>query len=402
MDRIYEHVIEEHFLNHDQMIFLSGPRQSGKTTLSQEIAELTSFFRYYNWDNIKDRERILEGPNEIISEFDTRGVSKPKPILALDEIHKYNNWKIFLKGIYDLKKKEISILVTGSARLNIYKQGQDSLMGRYFLYRIHPLSVAELLRQSPITSDLSPPKKITKKDLKALLDFGGFPEPFLKQNKQFFNRWQKLRHQQFFNEDLRDLSQIHQIKLIEVLAFMIKHQTGQILNYSNLSRKVRVSDVTIRQWISVLEELYYCFTIRPWSNNVTRSLIKEPKVYLWDWSKIEDPGSKIENFVACHLLKAVHFWTDIGLGNYDLYYLRDKDQQEADFLIVKDNKPWILLEVKNSGNKPLSQSLLYFQKQIRAKYVLQLALDLDYIDFDFRDLKQPKIFPLSTFLSQLI
>ena len=402
MKRIYEDIIEEHFLKHDQMIFLSGPRQAGKTTISKKVAELTSFFRYYNWDNIKDRELILKGPNEVISEFDTRGISKPKPILALDEIHKYKDWKIYLKGVYDQEKEAISILVTGSARLNVYRQGQDSLMGRYFLYRIHPLSIAELIRQNVSLSDISEPRKIEKEEIDTLLEFGGFPEPFLKQDKQFFNRWQKLRHQQLFNEDLRDLSRIHEIALMEVLAVMIKNQSGQLLNYSNLARKVRVSDVTIRQWIAILEELYYCFTIKPWSNNISRSLLKEPMVYLCDWSKIEDPGSKIENFVACHLLKAVNFWTDIGLGSYDLYFLRDKEKREVDFLVVKDNKPWILAEVKTSGKKSLSKNLLYFQEQVQATYVLQLAFDLDYIDYDFRDLKKPKIFPLSTFLSQLI
>lgn len=405
MKRIYEEIVEEHFLNYDQMIFLSGPRQAGKTTISRQVSELSPFFRYYNWDNLKDRALILNGPDELISEFDTRGMSKPKPILALDEIHKYGNWKIYLKGIYDYKKEEISILVTGSARLNLYKQGQDSLMGRYFLYRIHPLSIAELLRQDikkRSASEISEPQKIGKKDLKALFEFGGFPEPFLRQDKQFFNRWQKLRHQQLFNEDLRDLSQVHEVGLMEVLATMIKNQSGQILSYSNLAGKVRVSDVTIRRWISILKELYYCFTIRPWSNNISRSLIKEPIIYLWDWSKIEDPGSKIQNFVASHLLKAVHFWTDIGLGDYDLYYLRDKDKREVDFLIVKDNKPWILIEVKASEKKSLSKNLLYFQEQVQAAYVLQLAFDLDYIDYDFRDIKKPKIFPVSTFLSQLI
>ncbi len=402
MKRVYEEVVEEHVLNHNQMIFLSGPRQAGKTTISEKTRELTSFFRYYNWDRLEDRELILRGPSAIISDFGMRSVPNPKPILAFDEIHKYRDWKIYLKGIYDEKKEDISILVTGSARLNVYKQGQDSLMGRYFLYRIHPLSIAELVRQEMSAVDISKPKKIGKEDLEVLLEFGGFPEPFLKQDKQFFNRWQKLRHQQLFDEDLRDLSRIHEIGLMEILAVMIKNQSGQIVNYSNLARRVRVSDVTIRQWISVLEELYYCFTIKPWSNNITRSLIKKPKVYLWDWSKIEDKGSKIENFVACHLLKAVNFWTDIGLGSYDLYYLRDKNQREVDFLIVKDNKPWILIEVKASEKKALSENLLYFQEQVKAEYVLQLAFDLDYVDYDFRDLKQPKIFPVSTFLSQLI
>lgn len=402
MERIYEQILKKHLASWNQMAFVSGPRQAGKTTLAKNAKNWTPLFLYFNWDTNDDRTQILQGPRAILAEFDTRSLSDTKPILALDEIHKFKNWKNYLKGIYDAHKDELNILVTGSARLNIYKQGQDSLMGRYFLYRVHPFSIAEILTPTIIDSEIRPPKKLDKSTINALFEFGGFPEPFIRQDKQFFNIWQNLRTQQLFMEDLQDLTKIHEINLMEVLASLLKYQSGQLLNYTNLSKKVRVSDVTIRKWINVLEELHYCFKIKPWHKNITRSLIKDPKVYLWDWSKIDDIGSKVENFVASHLLKAVHFWTDTGLGQYDLFYLRDIDKHEVDFLVTKQNQPWLLIEVKTSQKDSLNPNLKYFQEQTKAPYAFQIAFDMDYVDFDFRDLKTPKILPMATFLSQLI
>jgi len=403
MKRIYESVLKKHLKSYDQMLFLSGPRRSGKTTLALEAKEWTSFFKYLNWDILKDREQIVEGLGGILTEFSAKSVpGMAKPILALDEVHKFKNWKNFLKGIFDQYKDTVNTLVTGSARLNIYKKGQDSLMGRYFLYRIHPFSVAEIV--SPTVEDfyIRSPKKIDPSTMEALFEFGGFPEPFIKQDKRFFRQWQILRQQQLFNEDIQDLSKVYEIDLMEVLSSLIKHQAGELLNYSNLAKKTRVSDVTIRKWISILENLYFCFKVKPWHKNVTRSLIKEPKIYLWDWSSIEDQGNKVENFVASHLLKAVNFWMDTGLGNYDLYYLRDTQKKEVDFLMTKENKPWILIEVKTSQKDSLNPNLKYFQKQIKAPYAFQIAYDMEYLDYDFRELKSPKILPISTFLSQLI
>jgi uncharacterized protein len=403
MKRIYESVLKKHLKSYDQMLFLSGPRRSGKTTLALEAKEWTSFFKYLNWDILKDREQIVEGLGGILTEFSAKSVpGMAKPILALDEVHKFKNWKNFLKGIFDQYKDTVNTLVTGSARLNIYKKGQDSLMGRYFLYRIHPFSVAEIVSPTVEDFDIRSPKKIDPSTMEALFEFGGFPEPFIKQDKRFFRQWQILRQQQLFNEDIQDLSKVYEIDLMEVLSSLIKHQAGELLNYSNLAKKTRVSDVTIRKWISILENLYFCFKVKPWHKNVTRSLIKEPKIYLWDWSSIEDQGNKVENFVASHLLKAVNFWMDTGLGNYDLYYLRDTQKKEVDFLMTKENKPWILIEVKTSQKDSLNPNLKYFQEQIKAPYAFQIAYDMEYLDYDFRELKSPKILPISTFLSQLI
>lgn len=401
MKRLYESIIQEHLEKYDLMVFICGPRQVGKTTVAQSLAGAKHPFLYVNWDNPDDRQLILEGPAKLLEGDLLSHVSKKKPFLILDEIHKYDEWSSFVKGIYDTYKDELQIIVTGSARLNVYRRGGDSMMGRYFQYRMHPISVGELLHSEPSETLLRKPKKLSIKKLNDLMTFGGFPKPFLSKDKKFSVRWQDLRHQQLINQDLRDISDVRMTSRIEVLIQLLSSQSGQLFNYSNMATKIKVSNFTVSHWMDILEELYYCFKIHPWSTNVQRSLLKNPKYYLWDWSRIKDMGARIENFVASHLLKAVHYWNDTGQGKYELYFIRDKDQHEVDFLIVENEEPWMLIEVKSSGEKPLSKNLKMFQEQLKPKYAVQLAYDMPYIDFDVRDIKKAKIIPMITFLSQL-
>lgn len=400
MKRLYETIIREHLEKYDLMVFICGPRQIGKTTLAQSLIGAKSPHLYINWDNLDNRQRILEGPTKLLENLLGRG-SKEKPVLILDEIHKYEEWSSFVKGIYDTYKDELKIIVTGSARLNVYRRGGDSMMGRYFQYRIHPLSVGELLHSQPSKTLLREPKRLSVKKFNELLKFGGFPKPFLSKDKKFLSRWQDLRYQQLINQDLRDISDVRMTSRISVLIQLLSGQSGQLFNYSNIATKIRVSNLTVHHWMDILEELYYCFKIHPWSTNVERSLLKNPKYYLWDWSRVKDLGARIENFVASHLLKAVHYWNDTGQGQYELYFVRDKDQNEVDFLIVENEEPWILIEVKSSEDKSLSKSLKKFQEQLKPKYTVQLAYDMPYVDFDVRNIKKAKIMPMITFLSQL-
>lgn len=401
MQRVYHAVIQEHLDKYDQMIFLSGPRQVGKTTIAQSLSTATDNFRYFNWDDSDDRQQILQGPNAILSNLDFQKISAKKPIIVFDEIHKYSKWKNFVKGIYDRHKNQLQIVVTGSSRLNAYRRGGDSLMGRYFLYRIHPLSIGELLSKNLRLTPLISPNPIDQTQFNCLFQFGGFPEPFLKNEDRFYNRWQDLRHQQLLKDDLREISQVQELAQLEILSILIAEQAGQLCNFSQFSKKVRVQDTTIRRWIKILEELYFCFRIKPWTKNVTRSLLKEPKLYLCDWSKVKDLGQRVENFVASHLHKAVNYWTDTGIGKFELFYLRDKEKNEVDFLITQNDTPWMLIEVKSSSNEPLSKSLFHFSKQLNPQFTFQLAYDMPYIDFDIQNLKKPMIVPMSTFLSQL-
>lgn len=402
LKRIYETLIEEHIADFRQMIFLTGPRQVGKTTTSLESSKSCKFHYYFNWDIQSDRLKIVEGPDAIAKAIQLDVLQSMMPIVIFDELHKYGRWKTFLKGFFDKYSKLVRIIVTGSSRLDIFKKGGDSLMGRYFPYRIHPLSVAEIIDPTLKQAEISDPKKICDERFNYLLTFGGFPEPFLKHTSQFYHRWKRTRTQQLFNEDLRDLTKIQELGQIQVLAEILKQQAGQLTSYTELSKKVNVSIDTIRRWLEILKSFYFCYAIKPWSKNVSRSLLKEPKIYLWDWSSITDIGARGENFIASHLLKAVHFWTDRGWGEYDLYYLRDKEKREVDFLVTKNDHPWFIVEVKNSNKGSPSKSLYYFQEMLKPEFALQVAIDMAYVDRSCFLSSTPLIVPASTFLSQLV
>lgn len=402
LKRIYEAVVEEHLMANRQMLFLVGPRQVGKTTISLEVSETYKPHFYFNWDVQSDRTKILEGPDAVARAMQLDTLRSSLPLVVFDELHKYGKWKTFLKGFFDKYSKSVHIIVTGSARLDVYKAGGDSLMGRYFSYRLHPLSVGEILDPTLKETEISEPKKINDEEFSNLITFGGFPEPFLKQTSQFYTRWKKTRAQQLFEGDLRDLTRIQELGQIQVLAEVLRQQVGQLTSYTELAKKVNVSIDTIRRWLDTLKAFYYCYTLQPWSKNVVRSLLKEPKVYLWDWSFIADVGARAENFIASHLLKAVHFWTDRGWGDYGLYFLRDKEKREVDFLISKNGKPWFLVEAKNSSNGSPSQSLYYFQKMLGVEFAIQVAIEMDYVDRSCFESSRPIIVPAKTLLSQLL
>ncbi|MGE3320269.1 MAG: ATP-binding protein [Candidatus Berkiella sp.] len=402
MKRLYDTLIEHHLSTVEEMLFLSGPRQVGKTTSCKLANEYSNHFVYLNWDDSDHRSTILRGPQQIIESNQLDVLSEKKPIIVFDELHKYNDWKNFLKGFYDSYARQVAIIVTGSARLDIYKRGGDSLMGRYFPYRMHPLSVGECLRTNLIETEISSPTEIDKNIFEVLYEYGGFPKPFLMQNKQFSTRWQNLRKQQLLAEDIRDVNIVHDIHRLENLTNILQEQASSSLSYSTIAKHLRVSNDTVTRWIEILELFYFCFRIRPWSKNISRSLIKEPKVYLYDWSVIKKSGAKAENFVAMHLLKAVQYWSDRGFGEYDLYYLRTLDKQEIDFIVTKNGNPWFIVEVKHANSGHISPYLKYFQEQTKAKHAFQVIIDMEYINKDCFSVETPIIVPAKTFLSQLV
>jgi len=401
MKRVYDALIKQHLSQETEMLFLAGPRQVGKTTASEKISDYFDVFQYISWDNENHRELILQGPRKVAEAFFSV-LSHEKPVLVFDEIHKHPEWKSFIKGFYDTYGKKIQIVVTGSARLNVYQKGGDSLMGRYFLYRMCPLSVAECATSKLPTQPVRQPSPIDDEDYWALYQHGGFPKPFLKRSNQYSLRWQRLRKQQLVKEDIRDVNLIHDINRLDILAETLRHESASAITYSRLAKHIRASVDTVKRWIEILEAFYYCYRIQPWSRNVPRSLIKEPKVFLWDWSLVTDIGARSENFVATHLLKAVYFWSDIGLGEFRLHYIRTLEKEEVDFLIVKNDEPWLLVEVKHQNNSPISQSLRDFQKQLGAPHAFQVVIDMPYVDQDCFSINEPVIVPAKTFLSQLI
>jgi hypothetical protein len=403
MERLYEHILSEHLENERQMLFLTGPRQVGKTTTSLKVAERRGRFTYLNWDNVDHQKPIVAGPSGLAEALDLATLRDDRPVLILDEIHKYPGWRNLLKGFFDTYAEAADVLVTGSARLSVFNTSGDSLMGRYFSYRMHPLSVAEIVR--PAIGEPPgerPPAAIDDDAFDTLVEFGGFPEPLTKQDTRFANRWRRLRHQQLFREEMRDLTRIQEVAKVSTLAQLVVQRVGQLTAYASLANAVDASIDSVKRWLSTLESLYFCFAVRPWHRNVARALRKEPKFYLWDWSLVSEPGARFENFVAGALLKACHFWTDAGFGELDLHFLRDKEKREVDFLIARDGAPWLLVEAKSSGRPGLSPSLASYHEQLGNVRALQVARDLPYVDRNCFELGRPMIVPARTFLSQLV
>jgi hypothetical protein len=364
----------------NKMIFLSGPRQVGKTTLAQDLL-LKRPGTYFNWDILTDQKRFTQNPyffEESLAE------NTDTPLLVLDEIHKYARWKSYLKGIYDRYHKQLQVLVTGSGRLDIYKKGGDSLLGRYLSIPIFPLTVAELLKRRTAWKDfyasVSGPSEIqgpTQKIFNRLLQHSGFPDPYVKADESYSLAWRNTRTDLLVKEDIRDTSNIRNISLLQTLVQLLEPRVGSPLSTNALRQEVGVAFETVREWLTILENFYYFFRILPYSKKLGRLLRKEPKIYLFDWTEISDPGRRFENLVALHLFKTVKTWTAFGEVNAGLFYIRDKEKREVDFLVVANKVPVILVECKLTEKEP-TPSLLYFQQQYRVPVAVQLITEPDY------------------------
>lgn len=346
-------------LDNNKMALISGPRQVGKTFESEQISK--TYFKtqeYLNWDNIEFRKQWQQSPTQIIRSDCT----------IFDEIHKAKNWKTTLKGIFDQNKENRAIIVTGSTRLETFRRGGDSMMGRYFHFRLHPITLGELVLPEVIAPDdflskistLSPKaKKAHKEKFDSLFRFGGFPEPYLKQDHRFSNLWQKGRLEKLIRIDLRDISRIMELGQIEAFCSILPDKIGSVLSIKSLSEDMEVSYNTIKSWLKYLSTIYYLYEIKPFSLKIPRSIKKEGKTYLWDYSVIKDKGARLENMIANNLLKAVQYWTDLGYGEFSLGFFRDKQKREVDFVIIRDGAPWAMFEVKSSGDH-FSPHLEYF------------------------------------------
>ena len=336
-----------------KMVFIGGPRQVGKTTLGLSFLDSSDENNpaYLNWDILQHRKMILK--NQIPLQH---------KMLVFDEIHKYKRWRGLMKGLYDAhKSKGPSFLVTGSARLDHFSKGGDSLMGRYFYYRLHPFSLIEI-NKTP-----------NSKDLEALLKFGGFPEPLFEQSEDHWKRWQNHRSQQVVYEDLRDLERVKEISLIALLLESLTDRVGSPLSINSLKEDLSVSHQSISRWISLLEALYMVFRIPPYGSPNIRAVKKEQKLYFWDWSQVDSGSFRFENLVASHLLKYCHYQYDTKGTHTELKYLRDTDKREVDFLVVQDKKPVFAVECKTNRTS-LSPHLKYFQDRLRIPQCFQVHL----------------------------
>lgn len=378
------------------MAFVSGPRQVGKTTACRSVGEV-----YFNWDNSDDRRILLGGPSVLAGAVNLDRLRASPPIIVLDELHKHARWKSLLKGFFDTYGEKVRLVVTGSSRLDVFRRGGDSLMGRYLLYRMHPWSVAECVRTDLPEKEIQSAVEIPEEDWQSLWEHGGFPEPFLRRDPRFTRRWRSLRLGQLAKEDLREVTQVQDLGTMETLMQILAERSAGQMVYSNLASELGVAVDTIKRWVDLLERMHYGFLVRPWFVNVAKSLRKEPKWFLRDWSGIEGTGSRAETMMACHLLKAVEGWTDLGFGEFELRYLRDKQKREVDFLVVRDRKPWFLVEVK-AGDDHLSPALAHFQDQTGAPHAFQAVFDLPFEPVDCFCVSKPVVVPARTLLSQLL
>jgi hypothetical protein len=358
----------------ERMVFIGGPRQVGKTTFALSFLSHPSEKHpaYLNWDNIKVRSSLLKG------ELPPR-----EKYLVLDEIHKFARWRNLVKGFFDTEKSARAFIITGSARLDYYRRSGDSLQGRYHYYRLHPFSLPELSRSA------------TAADLEKLLKFGGFPEPFLRGEEKFWRRWQRERIRRVIYEDIRDLEQVKEISLLELLAEELPHRVGAPLSIKNLKELLQVSHETVERWVKILERMYYCFRLPPYGPSTVRAVKKEQKIYLWDWSLVPEAGEKFENFVACQLLKYCHFREDTEAYRMELRFLRDVDRREVDFVILEEGKPLLAVECK-TGEKTINPALYYFKERTAIPSFYQVHLGKK--DFERNGIR---VLPLTTFVETL-
>ena len=321
----------------EKMVFVGGPRQVGKTTLALRVigAQDARHPAYLSWDDVKARPRILRA--ELPA-----GASR----VVLDEIHKYARWRNLIKGLYDTRAPGQSFLITGSARLDVYRRGGDSLQGRYHSYRLHPLSLGEVGG--------------TVDALAALLRFGGFPEPFFRASDRHWRRWSRERVDRVVRDDVRDLERVREVSLIAVLVDALPSRVGSPLSVQGLRENLDVAHDTAERWLSILENLYVSYRIAPFGAPRIRAVKKEQKLYLWDWSMVEEPGARFENLVASHLLKLCHFLEDTEGYRMELRFLRDTDKREVDFVVLQDRKPMFAVEAK-TGERGVSPAVRYFK-----------------------------------------
>ena len=358
----------------ERMVFLGGPRQVGKTTLCLNFLNPSHRTNpnYLNWDDLTSKAKLKKG--EIPS----------SSLIVIDEVHKFKGWRNLVKGFYDKRPEDQNFLITGSARLDYYRRGGDSLLGRYQYLRLHPFSYNELKLLK------------NKSDLKELLKMGGFPEPLFSGTERRLKLWHRERLHRLVDDDIRDLESIREFDLIESLAESLPDRVGSILSVKSLSEDLQVSPHTVSHWLEILEKVYYCYRIAPFGSTKIRAVKKEKKLYLWDWSAIESAGARFENLVASHLLKFCHFHEDTEGDVMELRYIKDTDNREIDFVVIKNKRPLFSVECK-TGEGSLSKHIKYFKERTNIPMFYQVHLGTkDYIAD-----KNCRVLPFASFCEEV-
>ncbi len=359
----------------EKMVFLSGPRQVGKTTLALNLlGGSENHPAYFNWDFLEDQQLLLNfqfPPNQ--------------KLLVFDEIHKYKRWRNWLKGLYDKTKTQRAYLVTGSARLDLYRRGGDALTGRYHFFRLHPFSLLELDKEAHVDA------------VESLFQFGGFPEPLFSQSQKKLRRWHQERFNQVLRDDLRDLERVEEVTLVGQLAERLPALVGSPLSINALREDLQVSHPTVQNWLIILERLFVLFRIPPFGAPKIRAVKKENKAYLWDWTLVEEKGPRFENMVASHLLKYCNFMEDVEGFPMELRYIRDTDKREVDFVVLKQKKPLFAVEC-HINQTTINPSLFYYCQRLKIPRFYQVHLgvkDYEHATFPIR------VLPFAKFVKEL-
>jgi len=337
----------------EKMVFIGGPRQVGKTTFALSMLsgiQDETAPAYLNWDVLEDRERIIAAQ-----------LPPGEKRVILDEIHKYANWRNLVKGLYDKNKSSVSFLVTGSAKLDYYRKGGDSLQGRYHYHRLHPFSMTELTASPDAAT------------VEQLLKFGGFPEPFLRATDRFHRRWLRENSHRVIHEDLNDLENVREISNLDLLLHHLPACVGSPLSVNRLSKLLQVAPQTVDHWLTIFERLYLTYRIPPFGGARIRAVRKEKKLYFWDWSRVAQSGPRFENMVAGQLLKYCHSLEDAEGYEMELRYIRDTDKREVDFVVLRDGNPEFAVECK-TGDRKASPACRYFRERTNIPRFYQVHL----------------------------
>jgi predicted AAA+ superfamily ATPase len=378
-----------------KMVFVAGPRQVGKTTVAQhQLADTQG--AYFNWDVASHRRALRDGD-----------LPSDKRLWVFDELHKQRGWQRWLKGVYDVEHSRHAILVTGSARLDVFTRGGDSLQGRYLLHRMHPVTLSELsgLRAVERIEDLpklalaAPSDAVSKID--ALATLGGFPEPLLRGSQTYAARFRLGYGTRVVRQDIRDLETFRDLDKIEQLFDRLPALVGSPLSVNALREDLEVAPATVESWIKALERLYAVYRVPPYGPPKIKAVKKAQKLYFWDWSRIEASAQRAENMIMSHLLRLTHWLEDVHGEKAELRYFRDVLGHEVDAIVLRKGKPWLAVEIKES-DAPLDAGLRYFAERVSVPHVFQVSLR-GRVDRMLRDVGKSgvRLVPASRFLASL-
>ncbi|MEO8180601.1 MAG: AAA family ATPase [Deltaproteobacteria bacterium] len=349
-----------------KMVFVAGPRQCGKTTLAERLLDRLGG-AYFNWDDASHRRALRE-----------RALPEEAPLWVFDELHKMRAWRGWLKGVVDLDRKRHQKLVMGSARLDAYGRGGDSLQGRYLMTRMHPFTLSEFCGVPALSPDeviefpLQAPRAADE-HLDALLRLGGFPEPLLSSSERQAGRWRLAYGTRLVREEIRELEALQDLDKVELLFDRIPSLVGSQLSLNALREDLEVAFATVASWMTILEKLYAVFRVAPFGTPRIKAVKKTAKAYCWDWARVEDPGARFENLVMFHLLRFVHYLEDVHGEKAELRYVRDVVGHEVDALVLRKGRPWLAVEIK-LDDRPLAPGLVYLLKRVAVPYAVQVSL----------------------------